>query len=686
MLALSTFVIGAPILASVEVGRYHLPETPYFESLRRGMPLHTLAGYAHAERLAALVGTNLGTTFHVPMSGPHEYSPYGAGLVERIREDPQAVHTLTGKWERALVASPGTAVLGLGEVARMPDGTPHAEAADAIMQGKAKWFLATAGVRTDPICVRTQLRPEHVRELSTLEGRTRGERERIIRATLFAETVLAIARNYGFINIEDAQGKDLPIILGILEALKGECGVWSDDKMGTGIIAAAMMLAWTEQTGRRPDELRGVIMGAGAGAMGVYDEFLNHGVPEANIVTTDSQGVIHEGREDVFGDAYKRKMARGVRAGMTLEEALEGADFWANLGVKESLTRDRAWTERMTRRLAQNPLFAPMTNPDPGITPEELAAVRRDAFYASGNQTFPNTANNFTAFGQVGAGVLMAKAGGIGPGMTVAAARGILAVAKMGPPAALRDALPREQREFGRFWLVPRPDDIRLIELEAGAVAKAAAREGLAIMVGRDPSPLALRSFDAGIDEQVRARVALVKDLHRQAEKRGRVYLKRRHPKGFAPFSVVEGHKPAYYVPPQVDRTEFEGLAREMGVSETRWQDLIEADGTLSPKSLTIVLERLKPATEETVSSRGKELTPEAKIALQELELIVQIATIAPALGLAVALRRTRVRPENLTERPTVFHRRPVLEQVVRTIPNARKAIYTTFSGIPELT
>ncbi len=678
----SSVAIAAPALAATsqpfaEVDRYRLPETDYFAGIRRGMPLHTLAGYASAETRVGLVGTNLRTDFYIDMSGPLEYSPFGAALVERVREDPQAVHTMTGKWERALVASPGTAILGLGAAPRMSDGALRAEAADAIMEGKAKYFLRTAGVRTDPICIRTHLTPDQRSELSRLEGWARDEQERVWRAETFARTVLALGGNYGFINVEDAQGKDLPIILGILEALQGEAAVWSDDKQGTGVITAAAMLAWTELTDRKMADIRVVLFGAGAGAMGVYDELLNHGVRPENILVTDRRGVLHEDRTDINGDPFKIKMRQGIPEGTTVEGFAKGADALINLGVRETLTGDLAWTEQITRSLAPNPFFGPMTNPDPGITPAMLRNVREDAFYGSGNQVHENPVNNFTAFGYIGAGALMARAGGVGPSMTVAAAHGILEVAKMGPPRALLDKLPPEQREFGRYWLVPRPDDIRLIQHEAGAVAKAAAREGLALLLGAHPTRRDFGLFDDEIDELVRARTALVNDMRRGAESHGRRYLKKRYPKQFAPFAISEGDTPAYYVAPQIDRSQFEGLAHRMGIKEERWNDLIGADDALKPKALTTVLKRLKPAAQGD--------TDEAKRARRELEIILQITEICPALGLALALRRTRVRPENLAERPTVFHREAVLRTVLRVVPEARKGIYAAFEDVPEV-
>ncbi|MFO1464056.1 MAG: hypothetical protein U1F66_09770 [bacterium] len=666
----------------LRAARYHLPQTEYFDGLTESLTFEKLVGYARAETRAKLLGVNLRNSLVAPLDGPLEYSPYGAGLVERLRENPAAVHTLTGKWERALVASPGTAILGLGSASTSPDHILRAEAADAIMQGKAKYFLWTAGVTATPLCVRSYFTAEQLRALEAMDGPQRAEQARIWRAERFAETVRAIAPNFGFINIEDAQGKDLPIIFGILESLRGDTAIWSDDKQGTGVITAAAMLSWAELTGRLNSEqrlsgARGIIFGAGAGAMGVYDELVNHGVLPENILVTDSRGPLYEGRRGIEGDPYKLRMSEGIRPGTRVEDFARGADFVINLGVKETFTDDLAWTEALVRSLGPRPFFGAMTNPEPGISPQMLRGVRPDAFYGSGNQVYENPVNNFTAFGYIGAGALMARAGGISPAMTVAAARGIFAVAKLGPPEHLRELLPEEGREFGPSWLVPRPDDSRLIVHESGAVARAAARDGLAILLGANPSPADLARFDGEIDELVSFREWFVRSMRDGIEEQGRQYLAGRHPRRYAPFVPRRRGEPAYEVAPEIRRDHFEYFARHLGIRAERWQDLLTEDGQLRPNALTLVLERLRPATE----AEG----PEARTAQDELHLITQLAELSPSLGLALALRRSRVRPENLAARPTVFHREAVLRTVLHLIPEARTTLLQTFSGLPQI-
>ncbi len=663
-------------------GRYYLPQTPYFADFRDAIPLAQLAGYARAERRAALVADNYVHCPLIDVSWAHEYSPYGAGLVERMREDPRRADDLTGRGNRAAVVSPATAILGLGSAADGDQGSLRAVHSWPIMVGKAKIFGLTAGVDTTPLTPEIRLTREQLEETGQfpLSERAAIEKVRIWRAKKFAEFVQMIAPMYGFINIEDAQGADLPIIFGALKSLEGECAIWSDDMQGTGVITAAAVLAWAELTNRRDlSEVRAVIFGAGAGAAGVYNELINHGFSPGNILVTDSgpktaenrprwKGEpypLHEGREDVNNDRFKVQMRQGISSATTIESFFKGGvDLLINLGIRGTLTGNRSWTEDRTRELNPNFLFLPMTNPDPGITPEMLWAVRPDGYYGSGNQTYPNTVNNFTAFGYVGLGALIAMAGGVGRGMTVAAARGIFEVAKKHP-------------DFGSKRLVPKPDDLDLIAAEAGAVAKAAAREGLARGIARYATELQLAEFDRRVDERIRFQRAYVENYRERTRMEGLKYLEGRYQSHYAPFAPRDSDKiPAYHVAPQIDKAAFERFAMDIGDKVQWWEDLIDKEDTekLIPTALTIVLEKLKAAT------IGE--TDEARRALKELEIIVQIAAVHPALGLALALRRTRVRPENLPARPTVFHRDQVRRIIFQEIPEATATVLSAFPDI----
>lgn len=514
----------------------------------------------------------------------------------------------------------------------------------------------------------------------------------VARAALFARSVANYANNYGFINIEDAQGADLPLILGMLESMNLGSAVWSDDLQGTGVISAAGVLNWAEQTGRlnteNPDKalegIKVVIFGAGAGAMGVYNELVNNGVRPEDILVTDSGPdkdysgkpyVLDESRQDVKSDPYKWRMAQKIKAGTTVEDFVKGtaddrkASVIINLGDKKTLLRDLSWTRDLTLSLDANPLFAPMTNPDPGIKPEWLKAVRSDAYFASGNQLYENVFNNFTAFSFIGLGALMAGAKTINKEMTVAAARGIAKVAKM------REVFETNPRQS----LVPDPLDVRLIIEEAGAVAMAAARSGVSTFLGINPSDEALAQFQDYLNRELELRQQAVLRAREATYESAHQHYKEHYPDRYAPFYLKDGDKdPVYYVTPKVEVSDLDYFARRFGMSE-RYKDLLDGD-KLKAKSLTELLETIK-------QSANKKGNPLGHLALTELDIICQISYVSPSMGLALALRKVRslAHPENLTERPTVFHKDGVLAALREYLPVALAPVESLMRDADQL-
>lgn len=702
---------------------YRPPATSYFNGLLPSLNLAQMAGYARAEERGLAIGPNVQVQTIAPFHGPTEYSPYGAALLERSREliermqassDPvekgrleAELDEVTGRWWRALVAGPSTAPLGVPGAPTTPDGRRiWARMNRAVYAGKSKYMLQGAGVSADFQAIETELTDEMMARLAReSDARKRAKMQRALHSRLFAETVVRLSCNYGFINIEDAAGADLPVILGVLESLRGQCGVWDDDMMGTGIATAMGFLGWMLHSGRKDfSQLRGAIFGAGAGGYGIYKELLKHGALPGNILVTDrgpgrdesgKPYPIHEGRDDIADDPSKMEMREGIHPDMTVEGFLEGADFVLNLGVRETLTRDPVWTEGITRRLTENFLFGPMTNPDAGVTPEQLWGVRKDGYYASGDQTKPNAFNNFVGFIQMALGVTIARAGSVGPEMTIGAAHGGLEVAKLGPPDWLRPKLPKWRQEFGRGWLIAHPEDTRLMLHEARAIAMAAAQHGYSKTLGPNPAPAALKSFEESLEQELRFRKDLVDDMRRNGEKRGRVYLRKRFGDRYDPFSLRKGDYPAFHVNPKVGKDEFTGFATRMGIHQERLDSLFAEGGELLPNALSTVLKTIRSAitAEEKAASSGRRrgrpkngapriAVRDTEAALKELELITQIARLNPALGLALALRRTRVRDQNLRERPTVFHRPAALRTVLEEIPMARADIQRAFPDI----
>lgn len=684
----------------LEPSVYTLPDTTYFNGLKPTMSLRDLAVYAESERRGADLHHLLMRSLAVPLVGKLFYSPGGAAIVERAREM-GITDAATSKWSRAVVVSPGTAVLGLGSVAEK-NHVLQAGAAGPIMIGKAAYFAYCGGVNTEPITIETHFTvqdvvrlleesglitingienlvkfqeifpkkenedhltwlnklviiPEDIldRLLATSDQHQPYKLQHIqsafnnavekLRALKFVQTVANLANNYGFINVEDARGADLDLILGGLEAAGLGSAIWSDDKQGTGVITAAGVISWADQTGRLkegPNRLEGikvVILGQGAGATGVYNELVNNGVRPEDILITK---VRTQEQKD------------------TVTEFAKGADVFINLGVKETLTNDPVWTRNITKNLAPQALFSAMTNPDPGVKPENLHEVRSDIYYASGNQLYENVLNNFTAFSYIGLGALLAGATTINKEMTVAAALGIHKVAKM-------------TQNYGQHNIVPAPTDIRLIAEEAAEVAIAAARSGVSIFLGANPTEEALRNFEAFVREEVTLRADKVLEMRENAYKNADDYYKSTHPTRYAPFYLKKGDTdPAYYVCPKIRTEDFVDMARRVALEEQRWEYLLEADKTLKRTALTTVLQALRDKADE-----GDDVIH--AIAKKELILIVDVAYVSPALGLALALRRLRgwEHLDKLAKAPSVFHQQWVTDTVTEKIPNAKSDI-----------
>lgn len=695
---------------------YQLPATRYFNSLGPRLSLRQKAGYAGAREAALRFGPNVQSSVVVPFHGSTEYSPYGADLLERGRElidclqatqDPDQqrrikaeLSELTGRWHQALVAGPTTAPLGVPAAPMTPDGSRiWGRMGRAIYAGKSKYILRAVGINTDFQAVETELTNDMMGRIEAERDPRRKTRLRNeLHARMFAETVLRVSCNYGFINIEDARGADVPIILSVLECLRGECGVWDDDMMGTGIVTAIGFLSWAQHSGRTDlSKLRGVILGAGAGGYGVYKELINHGLLPNNIMVTDTgpnkddsgrPHPLHEERTDFAEDPYKMEMRKGISADMTVDAFLEGADFVINLGDMRTVTRDPVWTEKMVRRLAENFILAAMTNPDAGIGPEQLWSVRKDGYYASGDQTKPNPFNNFIGFTQMALGVVLARAGWVGPEMTIAAAKGGAKLAMEGPPDWLRPQLPSWRQEFGRGWLVPHPEDTRLILHEARAIALAAVRHGYSTALGPNPHGAELAAFEGDLDRELEFRKELVEENNRSQDARGRIFLQRKFPDQYDPFSLRPGEYPIFHINPDVDTGEFSGFATCVGVKVEQQQKLLDEQGKLYPKSLTTLLAEIRDSIEHSrdtadgaiKTSRMAIANPDE--AFKELELIVYLSKLNPALGLALALRRLRVRADNLAERPTIFHRPAVLRTILDEIPSAWNDIQRTFPSV----
>lgn len=370
---------------------------------------------------------------------------YTPGVAEPCREivrRPDDAFLYTNRANLVAVVTNGTAVLGLGNIGSLA-GKP-------VMEGKAVLFKRFAGVDVFDIELATEDPKEVIRVCKLLEP------------------------TFGGINLEDIRAPDcFEIEEALIEAL--DIPVFHDDQHGTAIISAAAFLNALELTNRRIEDVKVVFAGAGAAGIACADLYVKLGVLLENILMTDSRGVIYEGRKQGM-NPYKARFARQTEA-RTLADALRGADAFVGVSAAGLVTKE------MVRSMADQPLIFAMANPDPEITPQEVAEVRDDAIIATGRSDYPNQVNNVLGFPFIFRGALDVRARKINVEMKLAATRALADLAKQGaqgmPDEVIR-AYEGERFEFGPRYIIPKPFDPRVLLWEASAVAEAAMRTGVA--------------------------------------------------------------------------------------------------------------------------------------------------------------------------------------------------------------
>ncbi|MEO1476302.1 MAG: phosphate acyltransferase, partial [Pseudomonadota bacterium] len=244
-----------------------------------------------------------------------------------------------------------------------------------------------------------------------------------------------------------------------------------DDQHGTAIIAAAGLINACHITGRDLKKVKVVIAGAGAAGLSVGGLIKQMGVAPKNILMTDRQGVIYEGRDgvDQFKSSFAIKTDKRI-----LEEAMEGADCVMGLSVAGAISRE------MVASMADNPIIFAMANPDPEILPEDIKAVRDDAIIATGRSDYPNQVNNVLGFPYIFRGALDVRARGINEEMKVAAAQALAELAREDVPDEVAAAYHGARPQFGPEYIIPTPFDPRLISFIPPFVAQAAMDTGVA--------------------------------------------------------------------------------------------------------------------------------------------------------------------------------------------------------------
>lgn len=378
-----------------------------------------------------------------PHSTPGDLSlAYSPGVAEpclEIEKNPEDAYKYTAKGNLVAVISNGTAVLGLGDIGAL-SGKP-------VMEGKGLLFKIYAGIDVFDIEV-DEKDPEK-----------------------FIQAVKAIAPTFGGINLEDIKA---PECFEIEERLKAELDipVMHDDQHGTAIISSAGLLNALEVAGKKIDEVKIVVNGAGASANSCTKLYIALGAKKENIVMLDSKGVLSINRPDLTES--KKYFATSRTDIHTLAEAVKDADVFLGLSKGNVLSQD------MVRSMAANPIVFALANPTPEITYEDAMSARPDVLMATGRSDYPNQINNVIGFPYIFRGALDTHARAINEEMKLAAVKAIAALAKAPVPDVVTSVYDENNLTFGPLYFIPKPVDPRLITDVSMAVAKAAMESGVA--------------------------------------------------------------------------------------------------------------------------------------------------------------------------------------------------------------
>jgi malate dehydrogenase (oxaloacetate-decarboxylating)(NADP+) len=368
------------------------------------------------------------------------YSPGVAHPVLEIEKDPETAYEYTSKGNLVAVLSNGTAILGLGDRGALA-GKP-------VMEGKGVLFKKFADVDVFDIEVNSH-DPDEIINVAR-----------------------CIAPTFGGINLEDIKA---PECFYIEEELKKilDIPVFHDDQHGTAIISSAGLANALEITGKRHDEIRVVISGAGASAISCAELAIRWGVKRENIMLVDSKGVVYKGRPDGM-NKYKDRLAGDDKGHRTLADAVRGADVFYGLSVANVLSPE------MVKSMAERPIIFAMANPDPEIKYELAKEARPDSIVATGRADYPNMVNNVLGFPFIFRGALDVRAKTINEEMKFAASQALYKLTKEDVPDSVLRAYGVESMKFGTEYIIPKPLDPRVLLWEAPAVAQAAMETGVA--------------------------------------------------------------------------------------------------------------------------------------------------------------------------------------------------------------
>jgi malate dehydrogenase (oxaloacetate-decarboxylating)(NADP+) len=367
------------------------------------------------------------------------YSPGVAVPVLAIAANPDLAYDYTAKGNMVAVISNGTAILGLGDLGPL--------ASKPVMEGKAVLFKRFADVNSIDLCIDTKNVDE------------------------FINAVRYLGPSFGGINLEDIKAPDCFIIETKLRELM-DIPVFHDDQHGTAIISAAGIINAAHLTGRKLEDIKVVVNGAGAAGIACLELIKSMGVKNENVLLCDTKGVVYRGRTEGMNQ-WKSAHAVETKA-RTLADAMVGCDVFLGLSAKGALTPD------MVRSMAASPIIFAMANPDPEITPEDAKAVRGDVIVATGRSDYPNQVNNVLGFPYIFRGALDVRATTINEEMKIAAAEAIAALAREDVPDEVAAAYRGARPVYGPEYIIPSPFDPRLISRVSAAVAEAAMKSGVA--------------------------------------------------------------------------------------------------------------------------------------------------------------------------------------------------------------
>ena len=411
-------------------------------------------------------------TASVPMTTQRDlslaYSPGVAVPCVAIADNPELAYDYTNKGNLVAVISNGTAVLGLGNLGAL--------GSKPVMEGKAVLFKRFADVNSIDIELDTE-NPEE-----------------------FINAVKLMGPTFGGINLEDIKAPECFIIEQALKEVM-DIPVFHDDQHGTAVICAAGLINALHLSGKKIQDVKIVLNGAGAAGIACIELLKSMGAKHNNCIVCDTKGVIYQGRTEGMN---QWKSAHAISTKLrSLEDAMSGADVFLGVSVKGAVTAE------MVKNMAPDPVIFAMANPDPEITPEEAHAVRPDAIVATGRSDYPNQVNNVLGFPYLFRGALDIHARAINDEMKIACARALADLAREEVPDEVALAY-GTQLSFGRDYIIPTPFDPRLIYRIPPAVARAgmdtgAARRPIVDMDGyelslktrMDPTASILRGINA---------------------------------------------------------------------------------------------------------------------------------------------------------------------------------------------